>query len=172
MKWDLKITHPTTQVLEEIDRSGYPFQWTLDMLERHTFFLRGLTERRETIGYFWFSVVPETYRMYELHFCVLPEYQRVWFDRSVVKKLEAAARLIDADSVLVFHPQNIERLRQLKLLGFRVHEPFAIYDIGDSDGRSSKDGQAGHLPTQAPAAADNSTGQNAVQGLGRQNLRH
>ena len=160
MKWDLKITHPTTQVLEEIDRSGYPFQWTLDMLERHTFFLRGLTERRETIGYFWFSVVPETYRMYELHFCVLPEYQRVWFNRSAMQKLDDVASLLDADSILVFHPQNLERLRQLRLLGFRVHEPFAIYLTGDTNGRSSPGSKASNI--EAQAAADDPTGADAV----------
>tara|TARA_A100000172_G_scaffold81002_1_gene72351 strand:+ start:313 stop:708 length:396 start_codon:yes stop_codon:yes gene_type:complete len=131
MKWELKATVPTPQILEEIEECNYPYQWSLDQLQRNTFFMRGVTEQHETIGYFWYSHVPDTYRMFELHFTILPAFQNRWLRPKDVPKFEQVAKLIDADSVLIFHPQNPRRLKQLRWLGFEVYPPFALYRLGE-----------------------------------------
>ena len=135
MRWDLKIIPPTPQVLDQIKTTDYPHDWTLDQLERHAFLLKAVTTKdRELVGYFWFSLVPDTYKMYELHMAVLPKFHSRWFDRRSILKLSQMASLIDADTVLFFHPQNPRRLEQLKRLGFEVFPPFALYHVGEKNG--------------------------------------
>ena len=129
MNWDLKLTQPTDEVVEFISKSGYPFPWSKQDLIDFALVFKAVTEANKIIGYFWFAPIPDTYKMFDLNISIAPRFHKIWYTKKCFHKLKAVADLIDADTVLIHHPQNTNRLNHLLRFGFEVYPPFAIYKM-------------------------------------------
>ena len=124
----LKIHHPTSEILSFLEDIKYP--WTtlsLDWLQRNAFMLR-LENKEKTVGYLWFSQVPDCYKTYEISMAIHPDYQSRWMSRRLFKELYYVAQLLDIRLVLVCYKDS-ERLQKLSLFGFKIIEPFALLEI-------------------------------------------
>ena len=133
MNWDLKLTQATDDVVEFIQESGYPFEWTRQDLVDLSILFKAVTKANQIIGYFWFASVPDTYKIFDLNISIAPKFHKIWYTKKCFHKLKAVAELIDADTVLIHHPQNIDRLKHLYRFGFEVYPPFAIFKMKEKE---------------------------------------
>ena len=130
MNVNLKIHNPTTATENFLKEVSYPYDcWTGTMLRQNAFMIWLHTDSRETVGYVWFTMVPDCYRTFEFHIAIDPKFQRRWLSRSTYSKLVDVAKLLDARVVLIYALNNERFLNILKLLGWTIVPPFALLEV-------------------------------------------
>lgn len=135
MRVEFRLDYPTNDLLDFLDYCDYPYQgWTLDMFQRVAFITRLQTVDRERIGYIWYTLMPDTYRIFEGHVAIDPKYHGRWFSRRTNKQMLNVARFLDARLMVLFWKDPVPLLK-MRRLGWTVAYPFAWIEIGEEDGK-------------------------------------
>jgi hypothetical protein len=129
VKLQVRAEFPTEKVVTFLDSVEYLHEgWTVDLLQKISFFCRIQTEKRELIGYCWYTDVPDSYRIKEFHVAIDTQYHGRWFDRTVEKQLCDIARLLDA-RLLFFCWHEPVSLQQMTMFGWSVEYPFSWKEL-------------------------------------------
>ena len=129
MKLNLKLHNPTDSTLEFLELIAYPHRWTGTMLRRDAFVIWIHNEARETVGYVWFTIVPDTYRVFEFHIAIHPKYHIRWLSKEIYYQLLDIAKFLDARVILMYLEGNEQYLKVLKRLGWTTIHKFALLEV-------------------------------------------
>ncbi len=131
MKLEFRLYYPTEEIIDFLARVNYPHEgWTVEKFRQLAFVCRLQTPDRKRVGFFWYTLVPDTYRIFEGHVAIDPDFHGRWLDRSVSKQVINYARFLDARVLMVFW-RDPKPLNQMKFLGWEIEFPFAWKEIGD-----------------------------------------
>lgn len=121
--------NPTVSTIEFLKLIAYPHSWTGTMLQRDAFVVKIHDELRETVGYVWFTEVPDTYRVLEFHIAIHPRYHIRWLSRKIYFQLLDIARLLDARVILMYLQGNERYRNVLKRMGWTTIHKFALLEV-------------------------------------------
>jgi len=124
-----KYQDATQEVVDFLYRVGYPHTgWDVEKMQQLTFISRMQTLDKTLVGYVWYSWVPDTHRILELHVAVEKKFHGQWLDRTVSKQICSLANFIDSRLLLIFW-RDKKPLVKLRRLGWQVKPPFAWMEI-------------------------------------------